>query len=226
MTSQDAKKKVGYAAADLIQSEMTVGIGTGSTVFYFIERLGKRCQGGLKINAVCSSVQSEMLAKKEHIPVIGIDEVGLIDITVDGADEIDSLKRMIKGGGGALVREKILASSSREMVVVVDESKLVSQLGKCKLPVEIIPFGYIPTIEKIKKAGYRGILREKSDGSLLITDNGNFIFDIHFDHLREHPEQDEERLLPIPGVVDTGFFFNLAGRVIIGYLDGRTVIKS
>jgi len=225
MSNEAIKKAVGYKAAEFIQSGMLVGIGTGTTAFYFIERLVQRCQEGLKIQAVASSEQSYLLAKKGMIPMLELEEVTSLDLTVDGADEIDLQKRMIKGGGGAFVREKIVAAMSREMVVIVDEKKLVTSLGKCKLPVEVIAFASAATLHHIKKAGYRGEFRKKSDGSLYVTDNGNLICDIHFDTLRENPERDHETLIHIPGVVDTGFFFHLAGRVVVGFADGQVVVK-
>ena len=223
--SRDAiKKAVGYKAAELIESGMRVGLGTGSTAFFFIERLIERCKKGLKIHAVASSVHSLEQAREGKIPLLDIDKVTSLDVTVDGADEIDPQKRMIKGGGGAHVREKIIASMSHEMIVIVDESKLVPQLGVCKLPVEVLPFAHLATLHKIEKAGYKGTFRKKGN-SFFITDNGNFLIDIHFDKPRARPEEDHETLIHIPGIVDTGFFFHLAGRVIVGFPDGQVVIK-
>src|SRR3989304_8542002 len=139
------KKRLGRAAAELIKSGMRVGLGSGSTAHFFIKRLGELCAEGLAIQAVASSNESEELAKRAGIPLTDINQLSSLDIAVDGADEIDEQKRMIKGGGGALVREKILASMSTEMVVLVEESKLCSLLGKKNLPVEMIPFGIIST---------------------------------------------------------------------------------
>lgn len=226
MSQEISKKAVGIAAANLIQDGMLIGIGTGTTVFYFIQRLIERCREGLRIQAIPSSEKSLSLAQQGGIQIADIEQITSVDITVDGADEIDPLKRMIKGGGGALIREKILASMSREMIVIVDEAKLVSALGTCKLPVEVIPFAHHATMHKIEKLGYRGHLRKNPNRTLYVTDNGNLIFDIHFDTKREHPEEDHEALIHIPGVVDTGFFFNLAGRVIVGFSDGQVVIRD
>ena len=157
--------------------------------------------------------------------MVDINELSHLDITVDGADEIDSEKRMIKGGGGALLREKILASMSREMIVVVDESKLSPHLGHKKLPVEIIPFAHMVTFRKIEKLGNPAVFRKAKDGSVYLTDNGNYIVDITFHSPLTDPETVDLALREIPGVVETGFFFNLAGRVIIGFSDGQVVIK-
>lgn len=226
MTSDAIKKAVGAKAAELIQNGMLVGLGTGTTAIHFIDSLIERCKKGLKIRAVASSEHSRKQAQAGGIPIVPINDVTTLDIYVDGADEIDPLKRMIKGGGGALVREKIVASMSHEMIVIVDESKLVSQLGKRKLPVEIIPFAQTATRHKIEKLGYKGAWRTNPDGTPYVTDNGNHILDIHFETLRSHPEQDHEAIRALPGVVDTGFFFNLAGRVIIGFQDGQVIVKG
>ena len=225
MSAEAIKKAVGYKAAELVENGMRVGLGTGSTAYYFIERLIQKCKEGLKIHAIASSEKSYSQAKQGGIPMLDIEKVTMLDLTVDGADEIDPQKRMIKGGGGAHVREKIVASMSREMIVIVDESKLVKALGKCKLPVEVLPFAKNAIFDHIEKASYRGEFRKAANGEPFITDNGNLLIDIHFDTLRTHPEQDHETLIHIPGVVDTGFFFNLAGRIIVGFADGQVVMK-
>ncbi len=219
------KKAVGYKAAEFIENGMRIGIGTGTTVFYFIERLLERCRQGLEICAVASSERSLKQARDGGIPIMDVAKVTFLDVTVDGADEIDPQKRMIKGGGGALVREKIVAAMSKEMIVIVDESKIVQNLGKCKLPVEILPFAQKATLHHIAKAGYKGEFRKKSDGRLYTSDNGNLIADIDFSALGQSPEEVNETLLHIPGVVDTGFFFNLAGRLVVGFADGQVVTK-
>jgi ribose 5-phosphate isomerase A len=225
MSTDAIKKAVAYKAAELVENGMNVGLGTGSTIYFFIERLIQRCEEGLKIRAIATSEKSFQQAKAGNIPFLDFDTVTALDLTIDGADEIDPQKRMIKGGGGALVREKIVATMSRELVVIVDESKLVTALGKGKLPVEIVSFARNAIFHHIDKAGYKGEFRKKADGTLFVTDNGNLLIDIHFDTLRKNPEQDHEILLHIPGVVDTGFFFNLVGRVIVGFNDGQIVIK-
>lgn len=217
-----AKQAVGYAAAELVQSGMRVGLGTGSTVFYFIERLGQRCrEEGLSIEVAASSKQSHEQALKEGLSLLDMNTLTSLDLTIDGADEVDSEKRLIKGGGGALLREKILASISREFVIIVDSSKCVQALGKFKLPVEVIPFAHEATLCRIQEAGYTAAWRLKKDGTLYVTDNGNFIVDVQLNQPTNQPEHDHEILLHIPGVVDTGFFFNLAKHILIGHPDGR-----
>ena len=224
---QDAlKREIGKRAAELVQEGMLVGLGTGSTASCFIGALIKRCKEGLTIKAVSSSVRSLEMAKTGGIPTLSMDEVTHIDLTIDGADEIDPQNRMIKGGGGAHVREKILASTSAEMVVIVDESKLVQELGQFGLPVELIPFGYKATLAKLERAGFWGKMRKKEDGALYVTDNGNYLLDIHSPTRFPKPEIDHDKIINIPGVVDTGFFFNLASRVLVGYADGHVAFRE
>lgn len=223
--NEEAKKAAGRKAAEWIEKGMIVGLGSGSTAGYFIESLIERCRKGLSIQAVASSHASAKAAQKGGIEVIDINSVPRIDITVDGADEIDPQKRMIKGGGGAHLREKILANASRELVIIVDESKLVPALGHAKLPVEIVFYGSPATRSKIEHLGFSGKWRTNADHTLFITDNGNLLFDIHFPSPPPHPEAIDEQLRRIPGVIDTGFFFHLAGRVIVGYPDGQVKIQ-
>jgi ribose 5-phosphate isomerase A len=224
MSLNDAKRAAGKKAAEWIQDGMIVGLGTGSTAAFFIESLIERCKKGLKLTAVASSHASADLARRGGIEVISLNDVPRVDLTIDGADEIDSKKRMIKGGGGAHVREKILAAASQEMVVVVDETKWVPSVGKHKLPVEVLVFGAPCTRKKLEDMNYRGQWRLKDAESLYVTENGNFLFDIEFASPPPHPENDQELIKRIPGVVDTGFFFGYAGRVVIGYLDGSTKV--
>jgi len=227
-TPQDkdhAKEAVGKAAAALIQNGMLVGLGTGSTAHYFIQHLIERTRNSdLKINAVATSERSTHQAREGGIPLVDINTITHLDITVDGADEIDHQKRMIKGGGGALLREKIIASISHEMVVIIDEEKLVDRLGHFPLPIEIVPFAHQLTLSRIKNLGYQGNFRKTSSNELYLTDNGNYIIDIHFPNCCQSPEKDQDTLSSIPGVVETGFFFHLAGRVLIGKADGTVLL--
>ncbi|KIC75961.1 Ribose-5-phosphate isomerase A [Neochlamydia sp. TUME1] len=221
---QIAKKSAGYAAANLVENGMTVGLGTGSTTSFFIEKLAQRCEEGLKIQAVATSSQSQKLALEKGIPLIDINTLFSIDLTVDGADEIDPDKTMIKGGGGALLREKIVASMSKEAIIIVDQAKLVKKLGQVPLPVEIVPFAYPATIYRIEQLGYQGKLRTHDEKELYCTDNGNYIYDIYFKEKLEKAEQLHQRLSEIVGVVESGLFIRLAGRIIVGYNDGEVKI--
>jgi ribose 5-phosphate isomerase A len=220
MTIEDAKRAAAAKAAEFVENGMIVGLGTGSTAGYFIEILIDLCKKGLRIEAVASSRHSAEKARKGGIEVIDLNSAPRVDLTVDGADEIDPLKRMIKGGGGALLREKILAAASSEMVVIADDTKRVAKLGRGKLPLEILFYGSPSTRLKLEDLGYIGTWRMNDDDTLFLTDNGNLIFDISFDTPPPIPEEEHEKMRRIPGVIETGFFFNLAGRVLIGSPDG------
>lgn len=221
-----AKKAAGRAAVNLIKEGMLIGLGTGSTVAFFIEALGQKCQTGLKISAVATSQQSTHQAQQLGIPLLDPANIRSVDLTVDGADEIDPHKNMIKGGGGALLREKMMAYSSQEMVVIIDETKLVDQLGTTPLPVEIAAFLYQTTLQRLHQEGYRGTLRLNRDLTPFITDNGNYIFDIQFPTFIQDPKKEHQRLKNIIGVLETGLFFDIAGHIVIGYEDGCVKIQN
>jgi ribose 5-phosphate isomerase A len=222
--TQIAKEAAGKMAADLIQDGMIVGLGTGSTAACFINSLIEHCRNGLKISAVATSERSEQQARQGGIPILDVNSLSSLDVVVDGADEIDRQKRMIKGGGGALLREKIIANMAQEMIVIVDEDKVVDHLGTFPLPVEVVVFAHEVTLHRIKACGYAGAFRREPNGNFYLTDNNNYIIDIKFKKPLSLPEKDNEILRSIPGVVETGFFFNLAGRVIIGQKDGSVNI--
>lgn len=219
-----AKRAAGFKAADLIQDGMTLGLGTGTTISYFIARLIERCQEGLKVAAIATSNYSATLALKGNIPLLSNDSITKIDLAVDGADEIDPKKRMIKGGGGALLREKITGYMADEMMIIVDETKCVEKLGTFPLALEIAPFGYAATLEHLKNAGYTPTLRKGTTFAFFLTDNGNYIVDLHFKDLIDCPEELDQKLHAIPGILETGLFLNLAKKVIVGYPDGMTTI--
>lgn len=220
MPIERAKKAAAEQAASLIESGQIVGLGSGSTAHYFIESLGKRVKEGLAIETVASSTASANLAQQWGIPLKDIDQIPWIDLTVDGADEIDPLNRMIKGGGGAHVREKVLAAFSHQVVILVDETKLVDSVGTKKLPLEILKFGAEATRKKIEALSYQGDFRKDSNGRRLVTDNGNYLYDIAFSSPPKNPEEEEKKLSSLPGVIDTGFFFGYASFMLIGYKSG------
>ncbi len=225
MESQDkAKKAAGRKAVEFVKDGMLIGLGTGSTSVKFIQSLGEKCREGLKIEAIATSHSSEILALALNIPIIAPGTVSFLDMCFDGADEINKKKQMIKGGGGALLREKIIASMSGEMVVLIDEHKIVNELGNFPLPVEIIPFGYKSTISKMEEGGFHGTIRLNKAGENFITDNGNYIYDIRLTPGKEKPEAIEQFLISIPGIVETGFFLGLAGRVIVGKNNGEVTV--
>lgn len=213
MPKDKAKENAGLKALEFVKEGMVIGLGTGSTAAYFIKHL---CQTGLKIKAVATSLDSERLARAGGIEIIDINTITSLDLVVDGADQIDPYKRLIKGAGGALMREKIVATMSKKMVVIADESKLVEKLGLCSLPLEILPFATEAIRKQIADLGYLGSWRKKSDGSPYITDNHNFIFDVSLPSQLDDPEILNAELRAIPGVLETGFFFNLATDIVIG----------
>ncbi|MCH9634594.1 MAG: Ribose-5-phosphate isomerase A [Chlamydiae bacterium] len=225
MSNDKGKRAAGYKAAELIQPGMQVGLGTGSTAYYFIEKLIQRCKEGLKISGIATSKKSSDQAKAGGIPLIDPSELGILDIDIDGADEIDVKMQMIKGGGGALFREKIIANAAKEMIVVVDESKLVKRLGKHPLPIEISSFGTPSILKKLENLGVKGILR-KNSSELYKTDNGNYILDANLENYSGDLKQLDYKILAVPGVIESGFFWNLAKKVIIGYEEGHAELKD
>lgn len=220
-----AKKAAALRSLDYVQNGMTIGMGTGTTATFFIEGLIEKVRGGLEVRCVSSSKRSEELAEKGGIKVLDIDAVETIDLTIDGADEVDPSLCLIKGGGGALTREKIVASSSRAMIVIVDESKLSPHLGHFPLPVEVIPYGCKKTLQKLEDQGLFGKIRG-SDNAPYITDNGNFIIDIALTPPLGDIDALNNEILAIPGVVETGFFIGIASLLIVGKNDGSTEIRT
>ncbi|WP_195576771.1 ribose-5-phosphate isomerase RpiA [Paenibacillus sp. 1001270B_150601_E10] len=219
----NGKQLAAEKAVEWIQDGMVVGLGTGSTAYWAIQAIGRRVKEGLQIQAVATSVPSENLAKELGIPLIPWSEVQSIDVTIDGADEVNASFHLVKGGGGALLREKITAYASKQMIVIVDESKAVNELGKFGLPVEVVPFAWEMTARHIEKLGCKAIRRADAEGEPFITDNGNYILDCQFGVIEEPPAL-EAKLQQIPGIVDHGLFIGLADIVIVGYEDGRVEI--
>ncbi|WP_162054284.1 ribose-5-phosphate isomerase RpiA [Pontibacter pamirensis] len=214
-----AKKLAAEKAVEYIQDGMVVGLGSGSTATWAIKALGEKVNAGLHIQCVASSVASENLAKQYGISLVDFSALSDIDITIDGADEVDAQCNLIKGGGGALLREKILAYNSRQFIVVVDDSKLVHTLGKFPLPVEIVPFAAELTLKQLRNLGCETSIRQK-DGKNFVTDNGNLIADCFFNQI-EVPELLNINILLIPGVVEGGLFLHpKVNRVIVGHADG------
>lgn len=214
----DAKRIAAERAVDYIKDGMIVGLGTGSTAYWAIEKLGAKVYEGLNIKAIATSARSEDQAAKLGIGLIPFSEIDKIDVTIDGADEVDHDLNLIKGGGGALLREKIVAFASRQLIIVVDERKIVKHLGAFPLPVEVVRFGHEMTIRKLRSLGCNPVLRCDEKG-IYITDNGNYIVDCNF-KIIDNPLELHNKINSIPGVVDNGLFINMAGRVIIGYKNG------
>lgn len=219
----NAKQAAGYLAAEYVKDGMIVGLGTGSTAYYAIEKIGERVAQGLKIQAIATSNASEELAVKYQIPLIRASEVERLDLAIDGADEVDPDMALIKGGGGALLREKLVAINSDRFIVIADSGKLVPHLGQFKLPIEIVPFCYEWTLSQLKNRYDVAFEMRTRDGQLYVTDNGNYIADASFGKI-ESPEQLSHELKMLTGVVDHGLFVNIADTVVIGYDDGRTEV--
>ncbi|MCS6884282.1 MAG: ribose-5-phosphate isomerase RpiA [Acidobacteriota bacterium] len=222
---QDPKQVAGYYAANLVQDGMIVGLGTGSTARFAIERLGQRVASGLSIKAVPTSEASAKLARKLSIELVSLDNVASIDITIDGADEIDTEFNMIKGGGGALLREKVVASITRKQVCIVDPSKVVEQLGKFALPVEVVPFGLTVVKRRLEALGAAICNVRQDEGIDYITDNHNKIIDCGFYPI-ERPAELERQIKMIPGVVEVGLFIGLAHVLVIGNPDGSVTVRE
>jgi len=207
---EEAKKIAAYEATKYIKDGMVIGLGTGSTAKYAIERIGEMVKEGLDIIAIPTSIQSEKLARKMGIKIGSINDFERIDVTIDGADQVKNDMVLIKGGGGALLREKIVASCSLLEVIVVDESKLVENFT-FPLPVEIVRFGWKRTAGKLKEMGLSPVLRD------FITDNGNYILDCTYNEIEYEMEKEINN---IPGVIENGLFVNLADVIIIGLKGG------
>jgi ribose 5-phosphate isomerase A len=214
-----AKRLAAEKAAEKIKSGMVVGLGSGSTANWAIKKIGEMVKEGLQIEALASSVKSESLAKEYNIPLRSFEGLESIDIAIDGADEIDKNRNLIKGGGGSLLREKIIDFNSKLFYVIADESKLVNTLGKFPLPIEIIPFGHELTLKQLQLIGCTPVIR-KIDDNPFISDNGNLIADCHFGIIKD-PQDLNERLKMIVGVVETGLFSSrFVTSVFVGFENG------
>ena len=204
---------------------MIVGLGTGSTAYYFVAELGRRIkEEGLQITAVTTSSVTYEQAEGLGIPLKAIDDVEVVDLTVDGADEVDPALNGIKGGGGALLMEKIVATNSKDCIWIVDESKQVETLGAFKLPVEVVQYGAENLFRHFEKTGYSPAYREK-DGQRFVTDQGNFIIDLD---LKVIPDAEAlaEELDRTVGVVDHGLFLGMVSKVIVGKPEGPKIISK
>ncbi|MFA6710878.1 MAG: ribose-5-phosphate isomerase RpiA [Candidatus Methanomethylophilaceae archaeon] len=221
MSELNLKKIVAeYAVDNYVEDGMNVGLGTGSTAYYAIKRIGELVSKGFELTCVATSIQSETLARECGIRIVDLDDISHLDLTIDGADEVDQKMQLIKGLGGALLREKIVAAASFKEVIVADESKKVETLGKkTPLPVEVLRFGHSKTKFALEKQGCKATLRMKG-GEPFITDGGNYIYDCKFESI-ENPFFLESRLDIIPGVIECGLFLNTATTVLISTSDGN-----
>ena len=208
------------AACNYVKDGMIVGLGTGTTAEFAVKKIGNLVHNGLSIRGIPTSNRTKELAEAEGIPLIDFSESMFIDLTIDGADEIDGNLNMIKGGGAALLQEKIVASVSKAEIIVVNRTKLVDQLGAFPLPVEVIPFGWQVVFNQLESLHGNPDLR-LNKGQPQVTDQGNYIIDCHFRKI-ENPKLLEHQLNMIPGVVENGLFINLCTKMILG--DGEQLI--
>ena len=226
---ENLKKAAAEEAVKYVKSGMVVGLGTGSTTYFAIKKIGELLQEG-KLNNIVgipSSIQSENLAKEFKIPLTTFDQHTEIDITIDGADEVDESLNLIKGGGGALLREKVLAQASKKEIIIVDESKLSKVLGlKWAVPIEVIRFAVNVEIQFLESIGGKPKLRMSDNNRPFITDEGNYILDTNFGEI-EKPEILTQQLENRAGIVEHGLFINLASEVIVATTEGiKKIVKN
>lgn len=208
------------AAADEVRPGMALGLGSGSTVYYFLQELGRRIKGGLDVLGIPTSERTAALAREFGIPLTTLDETPDLDLDVDGADEVDPQLNLIKGHGGALLREKIIAMASRRRVIVVDSSKISQALGtKMSLPVEIVPFASALALRQLSALQAKASVRTRADGQPFVTDNGNWIADCAFEPIGDAARL-ERNINAIPGVMENGLFIGLADEVLVAQ-DGK-----
>jgi ribose 5-phosphate isomerase A len=222
---QELMREAAWKACELVEDGMVVGLGTGRTAAHAVRRIGEMVEGGMSVTGISTSEATEALAKEVGIETSSLDRHPVVDITIDGADEVDPGLELIKGLGGALLREKIIARHTKREVIVADESKAVEILGtKAPLPVEVLRFGYEATGKELTKAGCEPVLRVKEDKPF-VTDSGNYIFDCRFpDGIRE-PEVIEMKINNIPGVVENGLFLGLARDAILAGPEGLRILR-
>ncbi len=222
------KKAAIKAVEENVKKNMIVGIGSGSTVVYAVQRLGElNKEKSLNLKCIPSSFQAYQLIIENGLDLVSLEQFPSIDLDIDGADEVDEDLNLIKGGGGCLVQEKILASNSKNLIIIVDFRKNSGRLGrnwKKGVPVEVIPMAYFPLMIKFKKLGGNPVLRmAQSKSGPLISDNGNFIIDVDFGEI-DNPVELDHKIKSLPGIVDTGFFNGMASKVYVGTRDGDVLI--
>ena len=223
------KKNAAFKAVEEnVKKGMILGIGSGSTVVYAVKKIAEiNKTEDLNLKCIPTSFQSHQLIVENGLTLVTLDQYPEIDLDIDGADEIDKALNLIKGGGGCLVQEKIVASSSKKLVIIADyrkNSKILGENWKRGVPIEVIPFGYVPILKKLKNLGGTPKLRmAQAKAGPIVSDNGNFIIDVDFG-LIENPSDINDKLLKIPGVVDTGLFVGMASKAYIGQKDSKVVI--
>ena len=218
------KQAAGVRAADLVEDGTVIGLGTGTTVAFVLERLAERIRReGLRVRGLPTSRRTEEAALALGIPLVSFDDVVALDLAIDGADEVDPRWNLIKGGGGALLREKVVATASRSTTIVVGEDKLVPRLGKFPLPVEVVRFAWRPVAKAIEALGCKAQLRRGPAGAAYVTDEGHHVLDCRFGRI-DDPAALDGAIDRIPGVVETGIFVGLVRRLVVGHGDGSVEV--
>lgn len=222
-TVEGEKRVAAEKAVEFVENDMILGLGTGSTVAFVLQALARKVKEGLKIKGIPTSEATAKLARELGIELTDFDHHQVCDLVIDGADEVNGNLDLIKGGGGALLREKVVASSGRKFIVIVDSQKLVEKLGKFHVPVEVIQFASPLVQAKVADLGGSGKLRLLPSGQPFVTDEGNYILDCNFG-LIDKPAELAEQLEKIPGIVEHGLFINYATKVIVGRGDATEII--
>lgn len=218
------KEIAGRKAAEYVKDGMVVGLGTGSTAKFMVDAVGELVKNGMKIQGVPTSKATEAQARELGIPLLDINEVTHIDLAIDGVDEIDPQFNATKGGGGALFREKVVASLAKEVIWIMDESKLVDALGAFPLPIEVVPYGYTIVFKQMEDYGFNPKMRMNGE-ELFVTDNGNYIIDLQLG-VPADIEYVKEKVNGIVGVVETGQFLKMCKRMVVGTDEGAKVIEA
>jgi ribose 5-phosphate isomerase A len=219
------KRLAAAKSLDFVQDGMCLGLGSGTTAAIMVELLAERIRAGLRVRGLPSSEGTRRLALRLGIPLVGFDDVTELDLTIDGADQATPSLELIKGGGGALLREKLVASLSRRVIIIVDSSKRTNLLGAFPLPVEVVKFAWRPLTERIRELGAAPELRMTSPEQPFVTDEGNYILDCHFEQISD-PHGLAQALNAMPGVMEHGLFVDLADMLIVGRSDGVELIEA
>ncbi len=219
MSLQEQKRRAASRSLDFVEPGMVLGLGTGSTAAIMVELLGERVRAGLAVTGIPTSKATAVLAERCGVALTSLEKVQELDLTIDGADETDGALRLIKGGGGALLREKIVASLSKRVVIIADAGKKVARLGAFPLPVEVVPFAAPALLPKLAALGCNAKLRGTGDAGSFVSDEGNHIIDCSFGAIAD-PEDLARQLNAMPGVVEHGLFLGIAERVLLGGKDG------
>ncbi|KRN29182.1 ribose-5-phosphate isomerase A [Lactobacillus selangorensis] len=226
MDQNELKKMAGRKAAEFVHDDMILGLGTGSTVRYMVEAVAERVKNeSLHITGVATSRRTRDQAEKLGIHMKSVDEVPYIDVTIDGADEIDKNFQGIKGGGAAHTMEKIVATASNQNIWIVDESKIVDQLGRFPLPTEVIPYGSTKVFQRLADEGLHPRFRLNEDGTRVTTHSKNYVIDLHMKQI-QHPHLLQDWLIRQVGIVEQGLFLDLVNKVVVGTQDGPKVLDA